>query len=300
MTAGGADAILIEIDPSTGAALSSTTYGGTQDDVANGIDTDGTDLYLVGTTRSFGNGSNDVMVLRYSLQPWLIGLGVTPANPIIGAGTNLQFTVTGHYSDGSSQTVSNAAWSSGTPGVAGINGTGLAQGLSQGTSLITASSAGISNSTLLTVVVHPTISMEPVNVTAGLGGTVTFSVTAGGGSLSYQWQLNGTNIAGATSSTLTLSNLNAAESGAYTVIVSNAAGNTSSTAAELSLLSLQMYAGLTIVGQAGATYEIDYNNSLAGTNWTTLTNLVLPSSPYIYFDTSSPFSPNRFYRALKQ
>ncbi len=148
---------------------------------------------------------------------------------------------------------------------------------------------------------HPTISKGPKNATAGPGGTATFSVTADGGSLSYQWQLNGTDIPDATSSSLTLSNLNAAAAGAYTVVVSNAAGNTASTAAELSLLSLNMYAGLTIVGQVGATYEIDYMTSLPGnTNWTVLTNIVLPGSPYIFFDTTSPFSSSRFYRASKQ
>ena len=300
-TAGGADAALMEIDPATGAALSLATYGGAQDDFGIGVDTDGTDLYVVGQTRSFGNGSNDVMVLRYSLTASLQSIGVTPVNPTIGAGTNLQFTATGHFSDGSSQALTNANWLSGTPGAASINPTnGLARGLSLGSSLITASSGGLSNSTLLTVVVHPTISTNPMSVTAAPGGNATLTVSAAGGSLSYQWQLNGTNIAGATSSSLTVSNLNPAESGAYTVIVSNAAGNSVSTAAELSLLSLNMYAGLTIVGQVGATYEIDYMNSLSNTNWNVLTNLVLPSSPYIYFDTSSPFSPSRFYRALKQ
>jgi hypothetical protein len=112
--------------------------------------------------------------------------------------------------------------------------------------------------------------------------------------------LNGTNITGATSASLTISNLNASESGAYTVIMSNMAGSSVSTAAELSLLSLNMYAGLTIVGQVGATYEIDYMNSLSGTNWTVLTNIILPSSPYLFFDTTSPFSSSRFYRASKQ
>lgn len=72
------------------------------------------------------------------------------------------------------------------------------------------------------------------------------------------------------------------------------------TAAELSLLSLDVFAGLTIAGQVGAIYQIDCNDSLAGTNWTTWTNLVLSASPYMLFDTSSPFSPSRFYRALKQ
>ena len=71
---GGADAVLLEIDPASGNTLSTTVFGGPEDDKANGVATDGTDLYVVGESRSFasaaGNavGQNDVMLLRYSLD----------------------------------------------------------------------------------------------------------------------------------------------------------------------------------------------------------------------------------------
>lgn len=64
-------------------------------------------------------------------------------------------------------------------------------------------------------------------------------------------------------------------------------------------LAIQMYAGLTITGVSGATYQIQYSTNLnSPTNWTTLTNLTLPSSPYLFFDVSSAGQPMRFYRAL--
>lgn len=71
--AGGVDAAILEIDPATGATISTSLFGGSQDDLANGTATDGTDLYVVGETRSFasveGNavGQNDGMLLRYTL-----------------------------------------------------------------------------------------------------------------------------------------------------------------------------------------------------------------------------------------
>ncbi len=302
-TAGGADAVLMEISPTTGDLISTSLYGGSLDDMALAVDTDGTDIYVAGATRSFGNGSNQVMVLRYSLQPALATISVTPVNPIIGAGTNFQFAAAGYYSDGSTQSLTNTGqvtWTSSSPGIASINTNGLATGLILGSSTITASSANISGGTLLAVDVKPTISINPVNTTSSPGGTTILSVSANGGNLSYQWQLNGTNIVGANSSSLTLNNLNSSEAGTYTVIVSNVAGDTTSSTAFLSLLSLNMYAGLTIVGQPAATYEIDYENSLSSSNWMVLTNIVLPVSPYFYVDTSSPFSSSRFYRALKQ
>jgi hypothetical protein len=68
---GGADGAVFEIDPSTGDELTSTLYGGAADDRFNGISTDGTDLYVVGESRSFatgGNaaGQNDVILVRYA------------------------------------------------------------------------------------------------------------------------------------------------------------------------------------------------------------------------------------------
>jgi len=190
-------------------------------------------------------------------------------------------------------------WSSGSPAVAGINGTGLATGLALGTSTITATASFASTNTLLSVVGPPSISMQPTNATAGGGGTVTLSVTASGGGLTYQWFFNGTNaISGANGSTLTLSNLNASAAGAYSVVVSNAVSSVTSSSAILSLLDLNMFAGLTIAGEVGGTYQIDYRNDLNNTNWFNITNLVLPSSPYLFIDTASPQHALRFYRAV--
>ncbi|MBI5562933.1 MAG: HYR domain-containing protein, partial [Deltaproteobacteria bacterium] len=92
--AGGADAVVLEIDPATGDTLSTTLYGGAQDDMANGAATDGTDLYVAGETRSFGSGGNDAMILRYvlSIQPGQPG-DSTP--PVIYGATNRTVPATG-------------------------------------------------------------------------------------------------------------------------------------------------------------------------------------------------------------
>jgi hypothetical protein len=64
------------------------------------------------------------------------------------------------------------------------------------------------------------------------------------------------------------------------------------------ILNLSMYAGLTLQGQVGATVQINYENILNSTNWLPLTNFALPSGPYLFIDTSSPKSPQRFYQAV--
>lgn len=89
---------------------------------------------------------------------------------------------------------------------------------------------------ILTVNVAPTITAQPANTTRCAGTTASFSVTATGNSPTYQWQVstNGggtyTNIAGATSATLTLSGVTTAMSGnLYRVVVTVAPCGTTAT-----------------------------------------------------------------------
>jgi hypothetical protein len=78
------------------------------------------------------------------------------------------------------------------------------------------------------------ISLQPSSSTVTAGQTATFSVTATGTApLSYQWRKDGAAISGATSSTLTLASVSAANAGTYTVVVTNSAGSVTSTGAVL-------------------------------------------------------------------
>ena len=82
----------------------------------------------------------------------------------------------------------------------------------------------------------PTISAGPQSIEVIAGTPATFSVTASGSSLIYQWQRNGQDIAGATSSTYTLSASQPADSGAiFVVTVANSAGRTVSSSATLTV-----------------------------------------------------------------
>jgi pectin methylesterase-like acyl-CoA thioesterase len=72
---------------------------------------------------------------------------------------------------------------------------------------------------------------QPTNLTVQVGSNVTMSVAASGNSLSYQWQRNGTAIAGnasATTPTLNLTNVQLSDAGSYTAVVSNASGGVTS------------------------------------------------------------------------
>jgi len=75
----------------------------------------------------------------------------------------------------------------------------------------------------------PQIQAPPTDQYASVGGSATFSVTASGsGTLTYQWNFNGSAIGGATGSSYTVTNAQASNSGQYTVTVTNANGSVTS------------------------------------------------------------------------
>jgi hypothetical protein len=85
----------------------------------------------------------------------------------------------------------------------------------------------------------PSITVQPQNQTVTAGATVTFSVTATGKPApTYQWLFNDSAISGATSSTLTLNNVQSASAGYYSVSVTNSTRSMTSNVAMLTVNSV--------------------------------------------------------------
>jgi hypothetical protein len=83
---------------------------------------------------------------------------------------------------------------------------------------------------------QPSIIDQPADQTVTVGQSTSFSVSASGTPpLMYQWSFDGTNIAGATNTTITLNNLQFANAGYYGVLVSNLAGSILSSNAVLTV-----------------------------------------------------------------
>ena len=91
--------------------------------------------------------------------------------------------------------------------------------------------------TVTTAAVAPTITTQPVNQTVTAGQTATFTVVAAGTApLNYQWQKNGADIAGATGASYTTPATATTDSGStFDVVVTNAAGTVTSSAATLTV-----------------------------------------------------------------
>ena len=125
----------------------------------------------------------------------------------------------------------------------------------------------------------PTISSQPANLSVNAGQTATFTVVATGAApLSYQWQLNGAAIAGATAASYTTPVTTTADSGQqFRVVVTNSLGSVASNIATLTVTT----------GTGGSASSIDvttyaYDNLRTGQNTSemTLTPANLNSSKF--------------------
>ena len=151
----------------------------------------------------------------------------------------------------------------------------------------------------------PSILTQPQGGTFGLGESTTLNVAANGTPpLTYQWQLNGTNLVGETAANLTLASLDAGDTGAYRVIIRNAVGEAFSNEAVVTVLDPQIlvrrYAGIDVTGAVGGRYEIQASPSLITPVWSPLVQLTLTNSPQVWIDLESGTNQGpRFYRSVR-
>ena len=84
----------------------------------------------------------------------------------------------------------------------------------------------------------PNITTQPQSQTAQAGNNLTFTVDASGfPSPNYQWQFNGQNLAGQIAASLSLTNVQFANAGGYSVVVTNAYGSVTSAVAQLTVFT---------------------------------------------------------------
>jgi hypothetical protein len=107
----------------------------------------------IGVTISaaYGSGTPKTATLNVSYAT-IQSIAVTPSAPTIAPGTTQAFEAVGTFSDGSSQDITSVSqWTSSAPEVATVNESGVATGVSQGQTNVTAAFKGVSNTAVLIV-----------------------------------------------------------------------------------------------------------------------------------------------------
>jgi hypothetical protein len=151
--------------------------------------------------------------------------------------------------------------------------------------------------------IPPTLQTPPQTQTAEAGSAVSLRVKASGSSpLFCLWYLNYTNlISSSTNRELGLTNLQLAQSGAYTVVVSNVFGAVTSAPAILNVIAAverRPVPGVKVMGEAGVLLNVDYADSLSpAPTWAMLGSVSLTSTSQYYFDLTLPLPSQRLYRA---
>ena len=111
----------------------------------------------------------------------LQSLAISPSGAVFAPGANQQFTLTGTFSDGSSQVLtSGVTWSSSNAAVASIDNNGVARGIARGPVQFTASYNGQSVTSSVDTVSSATlvsISVSPSNLNLAKGTNQQFTVT---------------------------------------------------------------------------------------------------------------------------
>ena len=200
-------------------------------------DTSGSPFTLTVTANN-GVAVNQTFTL--TVNPAIVAPAITvqPTGGTIALGQNANFSVTA-----TGTTPLTYQWSKDGVPVGGATGAALsltgAQAANAGNYTVTVSNAAgtvTSAAAVLLINTPAAIVTQPRSQTVLAGSTATFTVVATGTPApSYQWRANGLTIAGATSPTLTLTNVQAINAANYDVIVSNGVGGGVSSLAQLTV-----------------------------------------------------------------
>jgi hypothetical protein len=203
--------------------------------------------YTVVVTNPVGSVTSAVAVLTVLVPPAITAQPQSVTN-VAGTTASLSVTATGSAPLGyqwqlNGMTLANGGRISGaTTNALAITGVQPADAGSY--TLVVSNAVGVVTSAAATLTVSgpPVITAQPAGQSVAAGNSVSFSVTAAGTlPLVYQWRKNGasltdgSNRSGATSSVLTLANVQTNDAGSYQVVVTNSVNSVTSTVAILTV-----------------------------------------------------------------
>lgn len=189
----------------------------------------------------YGNSviSNAVSLTVNAVTVPVTGVSLNKSETTLNVGGTAQLTATVTPTNATNQ---NVTWESSNPSVATVDESGKVTAIAPGEATITVTTEDGSKTATCTVIVHTatTITTQPQSVSVTEGQSATFSVTATGDNLRYQWQINSGNgwsdITGATDASYTIDRTTTAMSGnQYHCIVTGDGDETTSSAATLTV-----------------------------------------------------------------
>jgi uncharacterized repeat protein (TIGR01451 family) len=151
----------------------------------------------------------------------------------------------------------------------------------------------------------PVIAIQPENQSVLSGSEARLRVVATGpGTLIYQWRRDGTDLPGETAATLVIPNAQPADSGDYSVFISNLEGSVLSDIARVQVTVLPTLtitrtgatATISFTTTIGQSYTLEYKDSLLDSSWTQIGSTVSGTGNPIAISEAIIENATRFYR----
>jgi hypothetical protein len=260
-------------------------------------------------SNSYGSITSAVAQLTVLVPPTITN---QPTNQTVPAGSTVNFQVAAS----GTAALSYQWWFNGTNAVGSdTNVLTLSNVLSAQAgaySVVAANGIGSATSSvaMLTVLLPPTITTQPTNQTVMVGANVSFYASATGtGPLAYQWSFMGTPLTGASTSSLSLTNVQAAEAGSYAVAVTNSVGSATSATATLKVLVSPSITSPGVTGSSfslqvptttGLGYLLEYKDTLQDASWTAINSWVPGNGTTLVLQDTNTITASRFYRVRAQ
>lgn len=152
----------------------------------------------------------------------------------------------------------------------------------------------------------PIVTMSPQSQTVELGSSAHLTATDNGSPAAISfWLFNGSVFDGtATNGILIFTNARFSQSGAYSAVITNSFGATTSAPAMLNVIPpvpRRPVPALDLFGETGGALNVEYADALGSPiNWLPLDAVNLTAAPQLYLDASAPLPPQRFYRVWQR
>jgi len=207
----------------------------------SGVTTGDAGSYTCVATNTAGSATSNAATLTVNAAAVMPSFTAQPASQTVAAGANVTFTVTATGSP-----TPTLQWQRNGSPLAGQTGqtltlTSVQAGDAGSYTCVATNNAGsvTSNAATLAVTaaaVLPSFTAHPASQAVTAGANVTFTVSATGSPTpTLQWQRNGAPLAGQTGPTLTLTNVQVADNGAYTCVATNISGSVTSNSGSLTV-----------------------------------------------------------------